>query len=80
MLACPLLLYMLHMSLAEEEVTGGDVKVSVKLDGIPIYSNDMLLCDLLKQERVTCPVKPFSGFNSTTVTLPDVGVSVSLIK
>lgn len=74
---------MLYMSFAEEEVTGGDAKLSVKLDGFPVFNKDMRLCDLLSQERVSCPVKPFSGFNSTTVTLPDVGVSewiVSLIK
>lgn len=66
---------MLLMCPAEEEVTGGNVKVSVKLDGIPLYSDTIALCDILSQERMSCPVKPFSGFNSTTVTLPDVGVS-----
>ena len=58
----------------EEDVTSGEVKVEAKLDGIPVYSNTMALCDVAKQAGVQCPIKPFVGSNSTTVTLPNIGV------
>ena len=41
----------------DEEVTGGQVKVSLKYGVIPIYSSTMDLCDLVMQlTSLKCPL------------------------
>ncbi|CAI8027760.1 Putative phosphatidylglycerol/phosphatidylinositol transfer protein DDB_G0278295 [Geodia barretti] len=59
-----------HLS---EKVTGGVIKVDVKLDGIPVYSNTLDLCQTLVQAGVKCPIGPVSGRKSFDVTLPAIG-------
>ena len=64
----------MFLHFAAEKVTGGVVKVDVKLDGIPVYSNTLDLCQTLVQAGVKCPIGPVSGRKSFDVTLPAIGV------
>ena len=63
----------MHPSLfcrAVEKVTGGKIKVDAKLDGIPVYSDTLDLCQTLFQAGLKCPIGPMSGRKSLYVTLP----------
>ena len=54
----------LNISTAEE-VTGGEVKVSVKYGIIPVFSDTLALCDVLKDAKMSCPLKPESSASIT---------------
>ena len=55
---------------AGEEVTGGEVKVSVKYGIIPVFSKTFNLCDEAKMIGLTCPLKP--------MMYPDGSLSVDI--
>lgn len=69
------IIHTLHTLNAGEELTGGNVAVEVKVDGITFYKTTLALCDIASEVGLSCPIKPFIGTNSTSVKLPDIGVS-----
>ena len=68
-------------SLIEEEVTSGEVKLSLKYGRIPIVYETLNFCDLVTQVNKQCPLKkgPFR-INSDKHYLPDYMPSVSYSK
>ena len=66
---------------ADEEVTGGSMKVSVVYNNIlPIYEHTFDLCELLQNTKKSCPV-PKGIFDITVDTKPLKGVlAVSIGK
>ena len=67
-----------HSYPTEEEVTGGEVKVELKYGIIPIYSETLDLCELLKQIGQDCPVEPDpNGYFTTSQLIPSAIPGVS---
>ena len=62
---------------SEEELTGGEVKVSVKYGIITIFSNTLDLCTLLKDAGFTCPLAPKTYEGSLTQMIPNAIPAVS---
>eukprot|EP00992_Anisonema_acinus_P000708 TRINITY_DN10259_c0_g1_i1.p2 TRINITY_DN10259_c0_g1~~TRINITY_DN10259_c0_g1_i1.p2 ORF type:complete len:144 (-),score=33.31 TRINITY_DN10259_c0_g1_i1:47-478(-) len=57
-----------------QEVTGGDIHVSAKLDGIPVLTKQFDLCDALKQANLTCPIPKGPAQVALTVDIPSIPV------
>ena len=54
-----------------ENVTGGTVKLQIKVDGVEIVNQDMDLCDALSQVTLMCPLGPGNHTAAITTTLPN---------
>ena len=71
-------LFVCLIYLSEEEVTGGQVIVVAKYNGVTLYDATLRLCDALYPVNVSCPVKPVAhGRAVITVTVPDLFFPVS---
>eukprot|EP00992_Anisonema_acinus_P015453 TRINITY_DN9757_c0_g1_i2.p2 TRINITY_DN9757_c0_g1~~TRINITY_DN9757_c0_g1_i2.p2 ORF type:complete len:110 (-),score=31.74 TRINITY_DN9757_c0_g1_i2:74-403(-) len=55
-------------------VTGGDLHVSAKLDGIPVLSKQLDLCTVMKQANLTCPIPSGPAKIAMTVDIPTIPV------
>ena len=42
---------------AEEEVTGGQLKIVLKIDNIEFINTELQLCDIASEAGLTCPIK-----------------------
>lgn len=60
-----------------EEVTGGKVKITVRLGNV-LYSNTFEICDLVPRFGLKCPVPKGPGTHSATQPLPPIIPKVSL--
>ena len=66
-----------HSYSTEEEVTGGEVIVKIKVGFIPI-DKTFDLCELLSQVGEPCPVKPNSnGYFTISQDIPSILPGVS---
>lgn len=65
-----------HMTIAEEDVTGGEVKVNLAIDKIPFISTEFDLCDIASQANLECPIKAGQHMLTVTQQIPDEAPSV----
>ena len=60
-----------------EEVTGGQIEISLKWGFLPI-DQKVDLCDALKQAGKSCPLEPGTQTLSVVQTIPSEAPSVSI--
>ena len=70
-----------HCSLSVEEVTSGQIKISLNYGTIPIINETLDLCDLITQINKRCPLKGDMTINvKESEALPDYLPSVSFVQ
>ena len=66
-----------HFITADEDVTGGNIKVSAKYGIIPVYSNTLDLCDTAQEAGLKCPFGAGKHSLKITENIPGEVPSVS---
>ena len=65
------------MTIAVEDVTGGEVKVNLAIDKIPFISTEFDLCDIASDAKLSCPIKAGQHTLFVSQSIPDEAPSVS---
>ena len=62
---------------ADEEVTGGNIQLSLSINNIPFVNMPLDLCDAVQQAGLSCPLSKGNHSISVTEEIPDLAPPVS---
>ena len=62
---------------ADEEVTGGNIQLSLSINNVPFVNMPLDLCDAVLQAGLSCPLSKGNHSISVTEVIPDLAPPVS---
>ena len=68
------------MSLIDEKVTGGQLKVNLVVDKIPFISTSLDLCDIASMAGLSCPISAGQQMLKVSQQIPEEAPSVRILK
>lgn len=67
------------MCFTGETISGGNVNVELKLDGIKLYSGKFDVCESLKQGNFSCPLPASNYYVKESTEIPGEAPPVSIM-
>jgi len=64
--------------IADEKVTGGSVKLSLKYGFLPVYDHTFDLCNLLTEVHKTCPIQ--QGITTISVETQELPTDIPKVS
>ena len=65
------------LTLLDEKVTGGQLKVNLVVDNVPFISTNLDLCDIASMAGLSCPISEGQQMLKVSQQIPDEAPAVS---